>query len=45
MLYPTHDDYVKQVQSAAQKNRDAGYLLEPEQTLIVEQAKAAKIPQ
>jgi hypothetical protein len=45
MLYSTHDDYVKQVESAAKKSREAGFLLEPEQNLIVEQAKAAKIPQ
>ena len=45
MLYPTHDAYVKQVESAAKKSREAGFLLEPEQQLIVEQAKAAKIPQ
>jgi len=44
-LYPTHDDYVKKVEAAARKSREAGFLLEPEEKLIVEQAKAAPIPE
>ena len=44
-LYPSHDDYLTKVKAAAKKVREGGFLLEPEEKTIVEQAQAAKVPE
>lgn len=43
-LYPTHDDYVKKVRDSAQKAREAGFLLNYEETAIVSEAQASSVP-
>ncbi len=43
-LYPTHEDYVDAVQASAAEAVDAGFLLEADAELMVEQAEAAPIP-
>jgi Alpha/beta hydrolase domain len=44
MLYPTHDDYVKQYTAAADKALAAGYELQADHDDAIMQAQAAAIP-
>lgn len=44
-LYPTHADYVTMVEASARAAREAGFLLEPEQQAMVEEARAAAVPE
>lgn len=43
-LYPTHEDYVEKVRASAQKAREGGFLLPPEEQAMVDEADAAAIP-
>jgi hypothetical protein len=43
-LYPTHDDYVTKVKASASKTREARFMLEPEEQLMVTEAQAAAVP-
>jgi hypothetical protein len=43
-LYPTHEDYVEKVKASAQRARQAGFLLPPEEQAMVAEAEAAAIP-
>ncbi|MDH3754228.1 MAG: alpha/beta hydrolase domain-containing protein, partial [Acidimicrobiia bacterium] len=44
-LYPTHDDYVAQVQASAEAARDAGFLLPEGVDVFVAEAEVAPIPE
>ena len=44
-LYPTHDDYVQKYTQAADKAVAAGFMLQSDRDIAVEQAKKAPIPQ
>jgi Alpha/beta hydrolase domain len=43
-LYPTHEDYVTKVESAAKAEVEAGFLLDPEAQEMIKKAKAAAVP-
>ena len=43
-LYPTHDDYVMKVAASAKAAREAGFLLEPEEKSMVDEAAASAVP-
>ncbi|MDD9932232.1 MAG: alpha/beta hydrolase domain-containing protein, partial [Myxococcales bacterium] len=43
-LYSTHEDYVAQVEAAAQEAVDAGFLLRPEADAMIAEAEAAAVP-
>ena len=43
-LYPVHEDYVSKVKMSARKQREAGFLLEPEEKALVARAEAAAVP-
>ena len=43
-LYLRHDDYVMKVKESAGKAREAGFILEPEESGFVTDAQNARVP-
>lgn len=43
-LYPTHADYVTQIEESARQAGEAGFLLEPEEESMVVEAESADVP-
>jgi hypothetical protein len=44
-LYPTHDDYVTQVEASVSRQQDGGFLLAPEGAGFVSDAEQANVPE